>query len=47
MKVIGFASGMVLGMAAAAAAVSAMYPDVPKRVKRDSKRVRQSIMKLL
>lgn len=31
MKAIGFVSGIALGMAAAVAAVSAVYPDIPKR----------------
>ena len=36
MKAIGFVSGIALGMAAAVAAVSAVYPDIPKRAKRDT-----------
>ncbi|MBQ5488301.1 MAG: hypothetical protein IIT70_05565 [Clostridia bacterium] len=47
MKVLGFATGMALGMAAAAAAVSMMYPDVPKRMKRDGKHVMNSMKKLI
>ena len=31
--------GMVVGAAAAAAAVCTMYPDIPRRVKRDGKRM--------
>ncbi|MBO4879383.1 MAG: hypothetical protein IK064_01715 [Clostridia bacterium] len=46
MKVFGFVSGMAVGMMAAAAAVSAMYPDVPKRMKRDGKHVWHDMMKL-
>lgn len=46
MKVAGFVSGMAIGMAAAAAAVSAMYPDVPKRMRRDSKHVWRSVSKM-
>ncbi|MBQ3939390.1 MAG: hypothetical protein II724_08615 [Clostridia bacterium] len=47
MKVFGFTTGMALGMAAAAAAVSMMYPDVPKRMKRDGKHVMNSMKKLI
>ena len=39
MKVFGFVSGVALGMAAAAASVAAMYPDVPKRMKRDGRHI--------
>ncbi|MBR0157025.1 MAG: hypothetical protein IJM20_05865 [Clostridia bacterium] len=46
MKVFGFVSGVAIGMAAAAAAVSAMYPDVPKRMKRDGKHVWRDMMKM-
>ena len=46
MKVFGFVSGMALGMAAAAAAVAAMYPDVPKRMKRDGKNLWHGVTKL-
>ena len=41
MKAIGFVSGMALGMAAA---VSAVYPDIPKRAKRDTKHIWRSMM---
>ena len=44
MKAIGFVSGMALGMAAAVAAVSAVYPDIPKRAKRDTKHIWRSMM---
>ena len=43
MKAIGFVSGIALGMAAAVAAVSAVYPDIPKRAKRDTKHIWRSI----
>ena len=46
MKVFGFVSGVAIGMAAAAAAVSAMYPDVPKRMKWDGKHVWRDMMKM-
>ncbi len=46
MKVFGFVSGLAVGMAAAAAAVSVMYPDVPKRVKRDGKHLWRGMMKM-
>ena len=42
MKAIGFVSGIALGMAAAA--VSAVYPDIPKRAKRDTKHIWRSMM---
>ena len=41
MKAIGFVSGIALGMAAAVAAV---YPDIPKRAKRDTKHIWRSMM---
>ena len=44
MKAIGFVSGMALGMAAAVAAVSAVYHDIPKRAKRDTKHIWRSMM---
>ena len=37
MKAIGFVSGMALGMAA-------VYPDIPKRAKRDTKHIWRSMM---
>ena len=43
MKAIGFVSGIALGMAAVAA-VSAVYPDIPKRAKRDTKHIWRSMM---
>ena len=47
MKVFGFASGVALGMAAAAAAVTAMYPDIPKRMKRDGKKLLRGMTRML
>ena len=47
MKVFGFVTGMALGMAAAAASVAAMYPDDPKRMKRDGKHILRSAKKML
>ena len=44
MKAIGFVSGIALGMAAAVAAVSAVYPDIPKRAKRDTKHIWRSMI---
>ncbi len=46
MKVIGFVSGIAIGMAAAAAAVCTVYPDIPKRMKRDTKHVFRSMKKV-
>ena len=43
MKAIGFVSGIALGMAAAVAAVSAVYPDIPKRAKRDKNHMWRSM----
>lgn len=45
MKAVGFISGLAVGMAAAAAAIAAVYPDVPKRMKRDSKHVWHGIVR--
>ncbi len=39
MKTITFVAGLAAGMAMTAAAVTAMYPDVSRRVMRDSKRM--------
>lgn len=39
MKALGFISGMAIGMAAAAAAIAAIYPDIPKRIKKDTKHI--------
>lgn len=47
MKVFGFVTGMALGMAAAAASVAAMYPDVPKRMMRDGKHLVRAAKKML
>ena len=47
MKIAGFMTGMAVGMAAAAAAVCSMYPDVPKRMKRDGKRVWRDMMRMV
>ena len=45
MKALGFISGMTLGMAAAAGAIAAAYPDVPKRLKRDTKHIWRGIVR--
>ncbi|MBR5948558.1 MAG: hypothetical protein IKZ82_07955 [Clostridia bacterium] len=47
MKMFGFAAGMALGMAAAAVGVCSMYPDVPRRVKRDTKHIMRTAKKML
>ena len=47
MKVVSFISGLAIGMAAAAAAVSAMYPDIPKRMKRDGKHMMRAVKKMV
>ena len=39
MRCITFVAGVAAGMAVAAAAVTSMYPDVSRRVVRDSKRM--------
>ena len=39
MKTVAFALGMVAGMVMAGTALSAAYPDVPKRVAKDARRV--------
>ncbi len=46
MKVVGFISGLAVGMAATAAAVAAMYPDVPRRMKRDGRHVMHSVKRM-
>ena len=43
MKLWGFAAGMAVGMAAATAAVAGMYPSVSKKMKRDGKKLWNSI----
>lgn len=47
MKVISFVSGLAVGMAAATAAVISVYPDIPRRMKRDSKHIMRGIKKCL
>ena len=47
MKVVSFISGLAIGMAAAAAVVSAMYPDIPKRMKRDGKHMMRAVKKMV
>ncbi len=39
MKAIAFVAGIAAGMAVATAAVTAMYPDVSRRMMRDSKKM--------
>ncbi len=39
MKTITFVAGLAAGMAVATAAVTAMYPDVSRRLLRDSKKM--------
>ena len=38
MKVVTFITGVAAGMAVATAALTSMYPDVPRRMARDSRR---------
>lgn len=47
MKVFGFVSGLAVGMAAATAATMAMYPELGRRMKRDTKRLMHSCKKML
>ena len=47
MKLTGFAAGMALGMAAAAAAMTAMYPSVGKKLKRDGKKLLRGMKELV
>lgn len=47
MKVVSFVSGIALGMAAATAAMSVVYPDVPKRMMRDSKHVIKAVKRAI
>ena len=39
MKAITFVAGIAAGMAVATAALTSMYPDVPRRMMRDSRRM--------
>ena len=39
MKTVSFMAGMAAGMVMAGAALSAAYPDVPKRMGRDAKKM--------
>ena len=43
MKMWGFAAGMAIGMTAATVAVASMYPSVSKKMKRDGKKLLNSI----
>lgn len=47
MKVGSVVTGMAAGMAIAATAITVMYPDVYRRMMRDSKRVLKSGKKLI
>ena len=47
MKLLSFAAGMAVGMTAAAAAVTTMYPAVAKRMKRDGKKLLHSVTGML
>jgi len=38
MKTVTFITGVAAGMAVATAALTSMYPDVPRRMARDSRR---------
>lgn len=46
MKTVTFVSGLAAGMVVTAAAMSAMYPDVPRRMMRDGKRMVRSGKKI-
>ncbi len=39
MKAITFMAGVLLGMAAAATAMTSAYPDIPRRMARDTRRI--------
>ncbi len=41
MKALSMGLGMVAGAALAVTAITSMYPDVPRRMKRDGRRVVQ------
>jgi len=45
MKAISIGIGMVAGMAIATAAITCMYPDVPRRMLRDGKRMAHTTKK--
>lgn len=47
MKLMGFAAGMVLGMTAAAAAMTTMYPSVGKKLRRDGKKLLRGMKELV
>ncbi len=47
MKLLGFAAGMALGMTAATVAVTAMYPSVGKKMKRDGKKLWQNVTSMM
>ena len=47
MKIIGFAAGMAVGMAAATVAVTTMYPSVGKKMKRDGKKLWQNMTSMI
>ena len=47
MKLWGIAAGMALGAAAATAAVTAMYPVVGKKMKRDGKKLWKGITNMM
>lgn len=47
MKMIGFAAGMAVGMTAATAAVTAMYPTVARKMKRDGKKLWRNVTSML
>lgn len=47
MKLWGFAAGMAVGMTAATVAVTAMYPGVGKKLKRDGKKLWRGMMNMM
>lgn len=46
MKIWGFVSGVALGMTAATIAVTSIYPDVQRRMKRDGKRMLRGMTRM-
>ncbi len=47
MKLLGFAAGMAVGMTAATVAVTAMYPSVAKKMKRDGRKLWQNMTSMI
>ena len=47
MKLWGFAAGMALGMTAATVAVTAMYPVVGRKMKKDGKKLWKEVTRMV